>query len=418
MPTIIIALVLAALAVTAALQIDDDLNPDAKKLIEQAAAPAQSEAYFYLMGLDAPADKDPLEAGKVRFEALRAREQTNSDNAPEPGNRPQLPLPAGEVFCGYREDGCLEKIFSSPALDDALDTNIVLLQRYQHFLPMSGFRMLTQPTVEEVYPSYQHLVKGNRLVMLRAIRDARNGEPKLAIDSLSDNLSALRSHLQQADSLIGKMVYATLISETIDVLSVLSRAASETVPPIKPMAVSERSLHSALAREFAMIANGLARLDRNPEIWNKGGGVPGWVVRLLFKPNMSINAIFPIFHDTVALSAAQPQEFAHQIPHRRPFEPKPAHIRNYMGTVLNKVAIPGLETYAGRLFDIDVKIALFNQTIDQGTDTPAQQQLTNPYYGQAEETFPAADGKRICMKGPLEDKANHRCLLLRSGSTE
>lgn len=418
MHAIILGFALFMTILIAVLQIDDDLNPDAGKLLEQATAAAPNDTYIYLIGLDAPAGQDPLQAGKIFFATLQAREQASDINPAEPVRTQQLPLPEGELFCGYRQEDCFEKILRDDSeLDDAIAPHTVLLQRYEHFLGMTGFRTLTQPTPEEVYPSYQYIAKANRLVMLRAIRDMRNGNGEQAAANLLNHIAAIRSHLQQADNLIGKMIYAAVLSETIDVLSYVARDTEHAaLPSINSITTDERDLHLAMAREFAVGAAVYRRLDHNPEGWNSDSTIPAWIFGMLFKANMSINAMYPMFRDAAALSVAEPQAFVQQIQRRKPFEPKAAYIRNYVGTVLNNIAQPSMETYIGRLLDLDVKIALFNQTIAQGKNTATRQRLINPYYALEEETFASEAGNRICMKGPLADQNNNRCLLITAGA--
>ena len=122
---IIIGILAVLLTAILLLQIDDDLHPDIPPILATYNAPEDNDAYFYLLGLDAPADTDPTAFGKQKLT------DKNYDN-----DLPKLPIPSGSLF-GHNDNATfLTSAFTSDTIAETLENNAVLLARYETFIAM------------------------------------------------------------------------------------------------------------------------------------------------------------------------------------------------------------------------------------------------------------------------------------------
>jgi len=408
------------------LQIDDDLDPGAMRLLELSQSKGDSKAYLYLMGIVASADEDPLQVGKDILESIREGEDDSLSEKKEfecqdDPDEKKLPLPDGEAFCGSREKACLEYIFSDDYnLKAILSSHAILFDRYREYLKLNDYKTLTRPTLLEPIPHYEYIRKGNRILLLKAINTARESKLAQATEMITNNISESRSHLKQSDTLIGKMIYLTQISDNLDVLSVLIRKDSNTLKQeIKPVSLDERNFEILMSREFGLVYDMYTNLDRDSDFLkttdDNDGYAPGWYVRTIFKPNMTSNSAYISFQNTINLSHLKQKEFAEAVLARDSYKPGAlSYIRNYSGNVLNRVGgSADYNQYVARFFDINAKIALLNETAGKDLSSDTLGNIKNPYYENSNPAFFSDDGKRICLNGPLKDNRNLRCLRIK-----
>ncbi|AHI33044.1 hypothetical protein AU15_05480 [Marinobacter salarius] len=113
------------------------------------------------------------------------------------------------------------------------------------------------------------------------------------------------------------MVYLALMSENLDVLSeILARHGYDLAPEVPPMTRAERDFTLAMAREFAMGYYMYQSLDRHPQFFDTSSDntwTPGWWVRAVFKPNMTINSVLPAYLQAIELSQLTPKDYREQV---------------------------------------------------------------------------------------------------------
>src|SRR5690606_3228118 len=125
----------AIIAVIAALlawgtQLDDPLSSDALILLEKLDRSQNSEAYFYLLGIDAPSNADPVEAGRTLYEEYRKAEEDADYEIIDGLASERLTRPKGDFFCKSLEQGCLESLFTTDSdLDALLSEQALLVKR-------------------------------------------------------------------------------------------------------------------------------------------------------------------------------------------------------------------------------------------------------------------------------------------------
>ncbi|MBL1320289.1 MAG: hypothetical protein COA63_004415 [Methylophaga sp.] len=420
---ILIGIILFGVVAVLLLQIDDELNPEVASFLEQAKPAESSDAYLYLLGIVAAEGEDPLVVGKQLFASMQqAEEQYNfSDESFEfedyPKNK-KLTLPEGELFCNHllESGSCWQTVFENkPARDQALKTYVVLTQRYQTFISMTDYHTLSKPLVVEFFPPLNYLFKANRLIILDAVNRQDTSDKAQAI--LKHNIVALRHHLEIADNPISKIMFTAMISENLDALSLLTHLGRYRLNTnIALLSLDERDFSRAISREFMMHNDLYINLYKNPEIFavvgqEKSGNVPGWLVQTLYKANMSINESHDFFNEAIARSRLEQSEFAAMnLAKDSSTRSKIDYIRNPMGSILNDVASPNFDSYIASLFDLNAKIAIFNQTMNKVELPSDLSYIQNPYYEKGGTAFYSEDGKRICLTGPLDDDKNQRCL--------
>ena len=409
--TLIILFIVIALGF---LQIDEDMSSTAQEWaakIENDRA-SKSEAFIYLSGIMAAENEDVMVVGANRFSAYRKAEELAKpfdeeiiyDDYP---NDKMLPTPQGDndIYCKLWESDCLEKIIkNSTNWESELNEHSVLLDRYRTFISFVEFTTLSKPSALEEYPRYSYLNYGNRLVLLENLLLAERGSPRDAIRSLSDDISKLRHQLTVADNLIHKMIFVNMIANNLDVIAYIgNKYESYQKYNIPYLTLDELSVSDPLIREFVMAKYLYASLDGNPEILEIGGNMPSWIVRTVFKPNKTINESISSYERLIYMATLSQDSFpTFELPDVVEVKNEIDYL-NYVGSVLNNIAVPNYHTYIARLYDLNCKISLVRYVLS-GKKT----QLENPYYPDS-NSYEASETE-ICFNGPYEDNRKLRCI--------
>ena len=83
-------------------------------------------------------------------------------------------------------------------------------------------------------------------------------------------------------------------------------------------------------------------------------------MKIIFKPNMTINAMTPDLLRIERIEKIPPSEFADEIVRKSNVSLSTFKLRNLLGSILFNYA-PNLDRYMRRLVDLDIKMDLFNQ---------------------------------------------------------
>lgn len=403
----LILIIFSAIAVQLWLcQIDDDLSIDAVDLVNRLNVDGESRAYLYLTGIFANENDNPEDVGRKILEEQRKLDADASYKVVEYEVSKKIPLPEGGLFCQARNEECISTLFSSKIdMEKIFQENRVLILRSKNFFEFSEYKTLTKPSFNEIFPPYQYIASAEKIKLLEAISIYQHGNPKEAIESLQAQLQKLRKSLELQDNLIGKMVFLAMLADVIDVSSVILSNEGIKVEHVHGLSPAEKSFHMVAAREFGTSYYTFKNLDRHPEIFEIGGKFPGWVARILFKPNMTINAVTPIYRRFERLVQYSPSEFSAEIEQGNFSLTPTSKMRNYIGATLVAVA-PNFDEYVARFHDFEAKIALFNHMHVEGGSAG----IKNPYWPDRE---PIESNGAICFDGPLKDNRFLRCLRLK-----
>lgn len=403
--TLLLAITCAC-ALLWASQVDDKLGSDARMLIARLDGPNDSEAYLFLSGFYAHADDKPSDVGRALLETSRKDESGDVSGAELYDDAKKIPRPSGDLFCPVWEPGCLDRLFTESFDIDAMRReHKVLLQRLAVFHQFDEYQTLAKPTLREIYPPYHYVAAAERIRVLAAIAAFKEGDTAAAIDALSKQLVEIRSSLALQDNLIGKLIFLMKFSEVIDVLSIIHSQTGQPSMFIPLLTPAEKDFTRVVAREFGLSYYGFLEIDRDPGFFQESGSVPGWMVRVLYKPNMTINAIAPQYLEWEHMMELTSAEFAVYLENGNRYVPSSSRIRNYAGSAL--IAMPAnFDEYIARFKDLDAKLTLFNQRYHYQA---ALDELKNPFYPDESAEISASQG---CFRGPLEDVRYLRCIRL------
>jgi hypothetical protein len=379
------------------------------------------EAWVWLLGLRAPADENPADAGRQWLEQA-SLELAGSDDrlatllvaSPEPWQDRPLALP---------DSARLEQLLDCRAAEDCPDIELFLaehaelLARFRDWPVGNGSLSVAAPD-SRTLPQMQALVAGIQLDRLAQLVLLLKGEsePALALAEQADR--QLRAMLTESPNLIALMIATRLLVDQTDWLLALHRDGLLELRPDSHLLAELEAVESALERslrgEFGLVYrfNQMVRTDslgRDLGWWDR------FAFRWLYKPRMSTNRTAELYGWLVTLD--QPTDLSalgrgHEPIRKTPWQPR--NLFAYSRYNLLPEADPFL-VYIGRVHDLSAKLALARAWLSEPVlDDPALRRMvrSNPYrrgYGIELDEHKA----RLCFDGPLEDRARVRCLGLR-----
>ena len=341
-------------------QQDDPLDPEVKRWLSLIDADAYSPSYLYLLGMGAAEGQDPAVVGK---KVLEVHQQWDMDVERRQHERqtllPKKP-PDGEAFCSFKQTECVAYLFGLDVAEirHLMMSNQWLIVRNNRFLAFGEFTTMTKPAIDEHVARYSYVVRAERLELLQAVALYHQGDARQALDTISQRLVQLRQMLSDQDTLIGVALYADLITNLLDLKSLILHRESLASSAITSLSQNETDIRVALARELTMLYKLFKDLDRNPDLLEIGGELPGWQGRLLFKPHMTINAELPWLEAISRLTMLTPAQYDLAVERLPSLEEH--WIRNPVGTVLQGVARSEYSTVR-LLINLKAKIDVFNQ---------------------------------------------------------
>ncbi|WJN59653.1 hypothetical protein [Pseudomonas sp. SO81] len=385
---------------------DEALNPQARAWLDEPAVPADSTAYYQLLGLDAPAGQDPQKVGRQLAQAHRQRRAEHGpyDQMPPAVDGQRIELP-GKELCALGEGDCLQQLRQDrAALAALLSRHGELLRRYESLLALNDYRTLSQPSMDEPLANFTTLDRANRLRAAQALALAVDGRGEEALAVLQQDVRLLRDWLARADNLILKMVLVNQLGHDLDSIAALHRAGLVSAPAAQaPLSEAERSLEAPMQREFVLVGSGLLTLVDNPQTAAELGASK-WQLRLMYKPHMTVNDMLPDYERVAAGSRLETAAFVLTLgtPARTELSIW-RRMRNPVGAILGDVAMPDFNKYLARLHDLDAKLALFSSL---GQAVP---EADNPYRPGQRASW-NAKRQAYCFTGPLKDEQGVRCL--------
>ncbi len=395
----------AIIALLIGSQIDDDLSEDALSLIKKVDYSGHSESYYYLMGIYASEKENAKDIGKNIVNQYNKKSLDSNYNIVEYPEAKKIPLPKNNIFCRTWEGTCLYDMFNEPFdINILLKDNHTLLSRMSIIHGSNDYKTLTKPSIDELPPSFEYFSAAEQIKLLLAISKHKEGKTQQAIELLEQQFFELRRLLKRQDTLIGKLILLTQLSEVIDVYSIILSNTNFTANFIPLLSESERSLEKAFVREFFMQYEMFKNLDKNPELFEIDGKLPGFIARLLYKPNMTINTMTPRFSRLLKIESLSPRAFAAIVS----LDKEPTHsskLRNFVGSVLVRVAYPDFDQYIASFIDFNAKLSLFNHRYHYQKDIDT---IENPYYMNK---HPVVSKNQICFEGPFESYDYLRCLV-------
>ena len=231
--------------------LDEPLDPRAQAWLEPAA-PAESAAYYQLLGMDAPAGEEPQAVGRQLLQAHQQWLASHGINKPQvPADRARIELPGAEL-CRLGEGDCLQRLREDrAALGELLVRHGELLRRFENLLALNDYRTLSQPSMDEPLANLTSLERANRVRAAQGLALALDGRGGEALALLQRDVRLLREWLARADNLILKFMLALELANDLEAIAVLHRAG------LVPDPVAQVGLSDA---EHSLEAPGAARV--------------------------------------------------------------------------------------------------------------------------------------------------------------
>ncbi|EAT10729.1 hypothetical protein HF888_11125 [Bermanella marisrubri] len=250
--------------------LDDDLSQESQSLIRDFEAQhnqSDSEAYWLLMGFDAPKGTDPI------MHAKQNRQERAKDY-------PHL------FSCSLHKADCVDKVVESFQSKRHLVKEYgYLYSRYQKLMGLSDYQTLEKPNIEYATPHLFTVLFAHNLFISEQLS---NKNTEHAVNELKTNIQAIANHLNNQDTVLGTLVFQELLNRSLNAFAYLKYKHGYELLDLEIRDI-RNSLKQGFLWEFMIAVDLFKGLDGNPAFFSPQDIVPSWYVNLLFKPNMTIN---------------------------------------------------------------------------------------------------------------------------------
>lgn len=399
---------LAAVAVLAIR--DEKLDAQAEQWLAHSSpmVRAQDNGYFALVGLFAAAEDDSHQIGRQRVKAYELALASNPgtealvfDDYPDVTR-----LEASgdlEFLCKVEQASCLSHYAEqSGSILATVDRHRVLLNRYYAMYGYPAFVATATPGSDEPLIALDLLSSLNRLNHSSIGVEFSIGSRLKATESLSRDLRFVRFLLTEADQLILKMAAVEMLARDLRLFAQLldSKGFLHAHLPVfdeelGALDLTQRSVDSALRREFQSVARLLLKLNRST--LSVESGLPDWIMGVFYKPIASVNRAFPRFQRIVRLSRMDGRDFARELKRDTPEESLTiTYLSNPVGAILADTVMPDMQRYVAVLQDCVGLLRLVKL-----------KQMIRQEKIQADEVAEFLDTHRATLGSPYEDGAMH-----------
>ena len=343
---------------------DEALDPQVQVWLDynERSVAAHDNGYFTLMGLFAAPADDPHEVGRKRVQAYElALAATPEAGHLEYEDYPSsLRLRAGEEFqflCQVEKWACVSRILEQAGTVVAVtEQHRVLLDRYRSLYDFPAFHSTATPGIDEPVVPYHLLDSLNRLLGVRLSLEFHFGSRLKAVEDLIRDMQFLRRLLADSDQLRMKLLVLEMLVRDLHLLAQLFDShlyLHEYLPNLDDILVdlsaAESTVSACVRREFEVLVNLMLTLESTSPL-NLDARLPAWVMKLLFKPNATVNRLLENYQLIDELTALPPSELARklsQLPEQSRFAAVKTtkSLLNPIGTVLREVAAPDFIQY-------------------------------------------------------------------------
>jgi hypothetical protein len=381
---------------------DEELHEDLAKLTTPRDVPLEGNAYPLMIGMLAPADQDPREAGLRIIEAQREHFRAHGHTSMPTEQARAVPpdaLPApnlNQLFNGYACDSrvdldCVDRLNAAVIATPVTEAHVrLLLDRFE--------RVLQEPRFEEtqefnlyVLPSYGPLVAASRIRLAESFRDA---DPSRILQAIGEDSRFWKRMLEGGGTLIAKMIaLAGLRNDTMAVSTLLrtrqlDEAELRQIPALlAPLTESERNIEETFLAEtrLAMLGEGGFRAVSGSRLLSP----------LIAQDNATLNeyymALMVPLRLRASLSASEFYRHKAYEPLSYPMRLVPPPLYNLGGRQYVAIAarLNNWQYYIARVHDVDgrIALALLQAEIALHADKDAAEvvqssQHRNPYTGE------------------------------------
>jgi hypothetical protein len=374
----VLCLALAALAAINA--VDQELRPEARAFFSRpAVAFAPESGWALLAGFHAPVGVE----ARTHAVALRLAARQRKPGTPlRPLERPLEVRAAEELLCAPQEDDCVRAFAQRPrSIDDLVADNAVLLGRYDELL---GSRQLADVVealdyYEDATPHFPTVLRIQQVRLSQAGAHAATGRTAEAVAWLEADAAFHRRWLEEAGSILTKMLAVRTLSRDLLVAGQVARSGAPLTPGqwaaldriAAPLTVAERGVAPVLRIEAVLFAGVLDRMIADAATTSRIIEAPRLNATLtagLMRRNATLNFAYPVFAAWTTLDPVASNALAGAIEQvearsRAHFETDWTWAYNFAGKNLVREQKPGLSEYVYRVRDLDALAAVVRCTI-------------------------------------------------------
>lgn len=326
----VLAAVATAIGVLLAVnRLDEELTPGARALFERPArAFSRDSGWAILAGFNAPAGTDP------RDYAVAPRLAGTAIEVARPAANDELAVRApGELLCLPESMDCVRAFAARPeSVDEMAGDNSVLLARYDELLRSSGLSDIVHG-LDALDAFHQGgLVLGvQRIRLSQAAAAAARGRIDQALAWLEADAAFFRRWLDEADTMLSKMLALRAFTRPLLLAGQVARAAPELTPAhaqglariTAPLTARQRGLAAPMRSEAVFFAESLDELIARPRATSRITGVPPFmadIVSRTVRRNATLNFAAPFYANWVGLDGVDAAELVNAIERNRAAE--------------------------------------------------------------------------------------------------
>lgn len=365
--TALVGLIVAAYLVwLAGNLVDDELSPEVRSIVSDQPAQInpKDNAYFDIVGLDAPSGENPHTFGLKRFEQMVATDRVLDEGA-ETKVTPagKLSVKPADIPCQKAENCFAEVAAHTAAVRKVLDQEAVLLGRLDSMLDAPYQEPHRNWAYWSYIPSYTFYNAAVRLALARFALLAQEGRYDDALRHWARLARFTERQIEGSESLIGKAVtMATLhrqhlvLAQFINANPAVARANAKMISGLlPPLSQNQLAVSPAIRNEVAQIANSTA--TDLPHLRRlMGSEAPGMSHAILdvflepfYKENATMNEAADRILAWSKLDGLEGPAYRQALlalqGEQAKLEDIPLRYRNPLGQVLLSMAVPDYATY-------------------------------------------------------------------------
>ena len=400
---IVFGLAIVALAFALVVNLrDEPLVGEAAELMKAPAAsvPKEQNAFYYVVGFEAPLKEDPHKAGLAWLDALDTTQQKLLSGGAE---APWPPQPRGlakiEAYCIPEKASCIRWLKDTTEGRPALADHAPIVARYRRVLAYPAYAEATDPRLYS-YPLPRYVAFGTaqRFLLLDIAQRLERGEIDEALAALRDEIAFDRRMLAGSRTLLHKMIAAAELQRAAvfasDVLATYRKEigprAATLAQALKPLTADERALAPALRTDFVVAATSLE--PRRLRAEDLGLRVDTRLVRPFYQHRATVNMIYRLTQAWSAVDNVPASELGVAMIRAKEAEPQfsaRGAIYNPVGKALFFNNLPQLTASFERVHDTDALVRLVGLQAEivaqdvKADDVPAfAKRMPDPYTGK------------------------------------
>jgi hypothetical protein len=374
-------LLVALLALIAVNAVDQDLDPQVRAFYTRTPVPfAQDSGWAVFMGFHAPAGELPRAFAASMH---RAATQRKPGVAIRTGKRPLEVNAPDELLCVPQAMDCVRAFAVRPeSIANLAADNAALLGRYEELIASRQLADVVEALdyYEAILPHFSTVLRTQQVQLSIVGAEAASGRATQAVARLEADAAFQRLWLEEAGSILTKMLAVRTLSRDFLVAGQVARGAAGLSPAqwdaleriAAPLSAPQRGVGPVLRVEAALFMGVLDQLIADAATTIRVIELPrmaGNLVAKTVRRNATLNFAYPVLHAWTTLDGVSNAELAQAIARieaqeRRHFQPDWTWLYNPTGKGFARESKPQLAEYVYRVRDLDALASVVRCAIE------------------------------------------------------